>query len=97
MTWKEEYELAILRVLVTNDRHGRGGMTADEIKKLFHELIGRNKEGEKFFSYMMEHYMVLRMKDSQTFFFPTVLGKFRLRDLEKSEMDKNKLNPSKRK
>jgi hypothetical protein len=69
MTRKEEYELAILRVLVTNDRHGRGGMTADEIRKLFHDLIGRNKE-EKIFSYMLEHYMVLRMKDSQTLFFP---------------------------
>jgi hypothetical protein len=83
MTKTEKFELAILRVLVQKDQNGKAGMTAAEIKKLFHELIGKNIEGEKFFRHMMEHYMIFRMKESDAIFFPTVLGKFRLRDLEK--------------
>jgi hypothetical protein len=82
MTKTEEYEFAILSVLVDRDQNGRAGMRTTEIKKLFHDLIGKNSEGESFFRYMMEHYMVFRMKDSETIFFPTVLGRFRLRDLE---------------
>lgn len=90
MTQTEDYELAILKELVHHDENGKGGMTATEIKKLFHHLIGKNKAGEKFFSHMMEYYMVLRMKESQTYFFPTVLGKFRLRDLERLGTDEKK-------
>ncbi len=97
MTKTEQHELAILRVLVQNDENGRGGMTADEIKNLFHELIGKDREGEEFFRHMMKHYMVFRMKESQTFFFPTVLGKFRLRDLEMLDMEELKNNTAKRK
>jgi hypothetical protein len=79
--------------LVQKDQNGKAGMTVAEIKKLFHDLIGKNKEGEKFFRHMMEHYMIFRMKESDTIFFPTVLEKFRLRDLEK-RMPGGKDDPS---
>jgi hypothetical protein len=82
MTKTEEYEFAILSVLVDQDQNGLSGMKTTEIKKLFHDIIGKNPEGETFFRHLMEHYIVFRMKNSETVFFPTVLGRFRLRDLQ---------------
>lgn len=89
ITRTEDYELLILRELASRDLNGKGGMTAAEIKKLFHTVIGRNKTGEKFFRHMMDYFMTFRLVDSQTRFFPTVLGRFRLRDLENELPGKN--------
>jgi hypothetical protein len=93
MTRTEDYELLILRELAARDLSGHGGMTAVEIKKLFHTTIGRNKAGEKFFRHMMDYFMTFRMVNGQTCFFPTVLGKFRLRDLE-NQLEDEKLKSS---